>query len=96
MDSVLQNLPGLIGVFRIYHDPVFKRLYLEIPLLLIAHFLLFPFLFLGSKNPNPKPGSKQPKQERRLSKDRKSFDHNLQASRCIKFKESLGFQVEIR
>jgi hypothetical protein len=45
MDCVLQDLPSLIGVFRIHHHPVLKRIYLEIPLLLIAHFLpvsLFP------------------------------------------------------
>lgn len=37
MDCMLQNLPGLFGVFRIHHNPVLESLYLEIPLLLITH-----------------------------------------------------------
>jgi hypothetical protein len=54
MDCVLQDLPSLIGVFRIHHHPVLKRIYLEIPLLLIAHFLpVSPFPIPKFKPLNP-------------------------------------------
>lgn len=37
MNRMLENLPSLIGVFRIDDDAVLEGLYLEIPLLLITH-----------------------------------------------------------
>lgn len=57
-DCMLQNLPGLVGVFWIHHHSVFKSLYLEIPLLLVTHrnynlFLPIPKI---AETPNPSLG----------------------------------------
>lgn len=37
MNCMFQYLPRLLSIFRIHNDPVFKSLYLEIPLLLRTH-----------------------------------------------------------
>ena len=39
MDRMLQNLPRLLCVFRIHHDPVLERLYLKVLLPRSTHLL---------------------------------------------------------
>lgn len=40
MNSMFENLPSLLGVFRINYDPVLECFYLEIPSLRCVHLLV--------------------------------------------------------
>lgn len=53
MNRMFQNVPCLVTIFRIHHDPVLERLYLKIPLLLVTH--------LSPSDSDPNPNTQNPK-----------------------------------